>query len=362
MNLAWWPQSTDPRMASMRLRCFQIIDRLNAGGQAARVYAPGDPAPDVLVLSKRYDAATLAHALELRARAGTAIVLDLCDNHFFFEADPDGRLQQRADALRAAIPQVQLVITASPALAEIVAVQAPGARALMVIEDAVEPVQVRTGWARWKPSRANRALGTLQRRLRERGDIAPASRCVWFGNHGSPGVEGGMADLRRIRPDLEAATRTHGPLSLTVISNNEARFQELTAGWSVPVHYLPWDAGTFSEALALHGTALIPVNLNPFTVCKTANRVLTAFAHGLVVVGDSIPSYASFRDCAVLDDWETGLGPYRQDAARRQADVAEGRRRLAADFALDHLVQRWRTVLEAVHAADAPATAGAASA
>jgi hypothetical protein len=97
-----------------------------------------------------------------------------------------------------------------------------------------------------------------------------------------------------------------------------------------------------------HGTALIPINLDPFTVGMPANRVLTAFVHGLAVVGDSIPSYAEFRDCAVLDDWETGLGAYRLDTAGREADVAQGRAIATGHFGIEAMARRWLDVLSAV--------------
>ena len=353
MNLAWWPQTADTRVASARLRCFRIVEHLRGLGMAARVYEPGSAAPDVLVLSKRYDAESLSHATALRARAGTALVLDLCDNHFYFESDPDGRLQRRADALRRAAANVQLVVTASQALADIVQDQAPGARAVKVVEDAVEPPHAPSGWERLANWRAHRELRALSRWLAAHPDVSAASRCIWFGNHGSPGVDGGLADLRRIRGDMEQAARQHGPLSLTVISNNPAKFADVTLGWSLPTHYMPWHPSTFSLAMMMHGMAMIPINVNPFTLCKTANRVLTAFQHGLAVVGDSIPSYAEFRDCAVLDNWDAGLGSYRLDAPSRQADIIQGRAIASGRFGLDAIAGQWLAVLGALHPAAA---------
>lgn len=346
MKAAWWP--ADARARSARRRCSRIVAHLRGLGSPVCLYAPGDAAPDVLVLSERCDPDSLAHALDLRARTGTVLVLDLCDNHFYVEADPDGRLQRQADAVRHAAASVDLVIAVSRALAEIVLDQAPGVRAIEVVADAVEPPDIPSRRASLTEWRAHRHLRALTRWLAGHPEVTHASRLVWFGDDDAPGLDQALAGLRRIRPDLELAARQHGPLSLTVISHSATRFAEATSGWTVPTRHVPWHPATFSQALMAHGTALIPINLDPFTVGMPANRVLTAFVHGLAVVGDSIPSYAEFRDCAVLDDWETGLGAYRLDTAGREADVAQGRAIATGHFGIEAMARRWLDVLSAV--------------
>jgi hypothetical protein len=100
----WWPHTTDARIASFRLRCLRIVEHLRGQGVNAALYRRAEaPPPRVLVLSKRYDAATVAHALQCRA-AGTRVVLDLCDNHFHYEgADPSLERPRRRLAPRSAL-------------------------------------------------------------------------------------------------------------------------------------------------------------------------------------------------------------------------------------------------------------------
>ena len=349
MAVRWWPHTDDPRVASFRLRCARIVDRLAASGMDAGLYRPArSQPPRVLVLSKRYDGASLAHALSLRERAGTRVVLDLCDNHFHVDND-DTRLLARADALRDAVRSVDEVVAASQALAEVIAAECPAQRRIIVIPDATEPPFEPGAVARLSHPADELALRRLTGRLARSG-VAQARRLLWFGNHGSAGTEGGMSDLLRIRDDLQRAHREQA-LSLTVISNDEDKFARLVGGWAMPTFYLPWHAGSFSRAARLHSATVIPVGLNPFTRCKTNNRVATAFLHGLNVVADAIPSYEEFADCAVLDDWPRGLGPYLHDSARRAGDADTGRRRVEERYSLDAMIERWRDVAMRVESA-----------
>ena len=342
--VAFWPHTTDWQVASARLRCREIVSGLNAAGAAAALYEPDGPAPRVLVLSKRYDRESMTHAMALRSQHGTRLVLDLCDNHFHND-HPTPLFVERAQQLAQAVRQVDRVIAASSALADAVRREVPDAPTIDVIGDLVE--------SRLQPPRRWRArlaahwqLRGLRRAL-ERDGVAAGRRLVWFGNHGSPNVDGGMQDLESIGTALEQHHRV-APLSLTVISNSRERFDALTRGSPWPCHYLPWSSASFDDALALHDIALIPVRLNPFTACKTANRVATAAVHGLAVVADAIPAYAEFRACIVLNDWHDGLARMMDDAGQRRALVACARAVLQAQYTPAIVCARWRTVLESL--------------
>ena len=339
---AFWPHTEDERVASARLRCGLIVQELQRLGVDARVHRPGGPAPRTLVLSKRYDAASLGHAQDLRQRAGTKLVLDLCDNHFHYECAVEPFVQRAAD-LRTAVRSVDAVVAASNALADEVRQQVPDAAPIEVIGDLVEP--------RLPPPR--RRIERLRQRWRlvrlrfglRPARAAPGRRLVWFGNQGSPNVEGGMSDLASVQQALHDHHRV-APLSLTVISNSRERFESLARDWSFPSLYLPWSSATFDDALALHDIALIPVRANPFTRCKTANRVATASVHGLAVAADTIPAYEEFRDCIVLDDWGTGLARLMQRADDRHAAVQCARAILGERYAPAVIAARWLALLQ----------------
>jgi hypothetical protein len=339
---AFWPHTDDERVASMRLRCALVVRELQRLGADARIHHPGDAAPHTLVLSKRYDAATLAQAQQLRTQHGTRLLLDLCDNHFHY-AQPVEPFVRRAAELAAAVRGVDGVVAASQALADAVREHVPDSAPIEVIGDLIEPrLQPPRRWS--ERARERWRLLRLRRRLWSAG-AAPGRRLLWFGNQGSPNVEGGMSDLESVQPALQAHHRTR-PLSLTVISNGRERFEALTRGWAFPCLYLPWSSASFDDALALHDIALIPVRANPFTRCKTANRVATASVHGLAVAADAIPAYAEFRDCIVLDDWGVGLQRLMDEPQRRAAAVARARELLEARYAPAVIGARWLALLQ----------------
>lgn len=339
---AFWPHTEDERVASVRLRCGLIVQELQRSGIDARIHRPDGVAPRTLVLSKRYDAASLVHAQALRARAGTRLVLDLCDNHFHYEQAVEPFVQRAAD-LRAAVRSVDAVVAASVALADEVKQQVRDAPPIEVIGDLVEP-RLQPPRRRTERLRQWWRLVRFRARLRSAGAL-PGRRLVWFGNHGSPNVEGGMSDLVSLRQALHDHHRS-AALSLTVISNSRERFEALTRDWSLPCLYLAWSSATFDDALALHDIALIPVRANPFTRCKTANRVATALVHGLGVAADTIPAYEEFRDCIVLDDWGAGLARLMDRPGERSAAVARARARLDERYAPAAIAARWLALLQ----------------
>jgi hypothetical protein len=280
----------------------------------------------------------------LRRSSGTRILIDICDNHFYYTDDPTGRFQARASELRKAIAQADLVITASEALADVVGTECPGSRPAFVIPDAVEQPFC-PSWVRHVLNpRPWLRLRHLQQCLNQM-DIPQTRRLLWFGNHGSMGVEGGMTDLARMREFMETAARI-APLSLTVLSNNAVKYAELTRTWSIPKFYLDWNLTTFSRAAQLHSTALIPITKNPFTVCKTNNRISTAILHNLNVIGTTIPSYAEFSECAMLDDWQTGFGTYLDDAERRLDHLQRGQAIIHEHYTIEKICHRWLTAFD----------------
>jgi hypothetical protein len=340
VKVAWWPHTTDVRVASFRLRCQQIVERLARQGHAASLYDRNAPAPDVLVLSKRYDAASLAQAQRLANEHGTRLILDLCDNHFHHAPGSTEPLARRAAELRAAVVAVDMVTTASQALAQTVRLECPSVRHVCVVDDAVEPPYEPAWLAKLAEPRAEARLQAMRRWLQQLPQVPRSRRLVWFGNHGSPGVEAGLSDLERLRTLLERHA-ANSPMTLTIISNNAAKAAQLTQDWTLPTHYLEWHAATFSRALAEHSAAIVPISPNPFTLCKTANRVLTSFVHGLNVIADSIPSYAPFASCVVLDDWEFGVGRYLETPERRRADIEQGSALARERYGLDRIAGQW---------------------
>jgi hypothetical protein len=332
--LRFWPHQADWRVASTRIRCFQVIDGLRRSGADAAVYSPGET-PAVLVLVKRYDAQTLERAQALRQQSGTRLVLDLCDNHLHGEGGTAQWLV-RADQLRRACAAVDLVVAATPQLADVVRQAIDDATPVVVVGDALD-----LGAAQTRDRHALDGLHAARLRVFDaRLRVAAGRRLLWFGNHGASYAGSGMEDIGRIA-DALAAHHRQQPLSLVVVSNCWRKLRELRRGWTWPTLYLPWSGANFGCALRHTDIALIPVQRNAFTVCKTNNRLATAFINGLAVAADGLPSYEEFRDLAVLDDWEGGLAMLMASAAQRQQRVTAASQRLRDAYAIDVIARRW---------------------
>ncbi|MBA2721737.1 MAG: hypothetical protein H0U56_02320 [Methylibium sp.] len=345
-DIAFWPHTTDRGVASYRIRCALVIEGLSRLGAPGRLYAPGDPPPGVLVLSKRYDPASVVQAQALRESSGTRWVLDLCDNHFHYRQDqPVGsHLQSRSAHLVEAVHAADWVVTASQRLAEEVRTHCPNVRGISVIEDAVDDIT--TPAARSEKL----ALGERAHRLRQGLFFAwhpasPGRRLVWFGNHGFRHADGGMLELESL---TDALNRHHAraPLSLTVISNSHRKFRRLQSAWRFPSLYLPWSNRLFAAVMPAHHVALVPVQANPVTVCKTNNRLVTAFALGVAVAAGSIPSYEEFRGLAVLDDWDDGLGTLMNDAEERALRVQRARQLIDSRYTVEVISREWAALGE----------------
>lgn len=349
-DVGWWPHTTSPQVASARLRCLRIHETLRRRGWPSRLFQPGDALPRILVLSKRYDPAALEFVRALRRRSASdrpLLVLDLCDNHFSYRADGGVTLERRAVRLREMIGLVDHVVVGATPLGDVLAAEVPTA-AWSVIPDLAEPPAMPTRSERVLHPIDEWRLHRLRRRLEARAAIAHSHRLVWFGHHGSPGVDGGLRDLYRVRTALLARTTRAdaAPVSLTVISDSATTFDEIARDWPTPIDYLPWARTTVSRALRLHSCALIPITPNDFTRSKTANRPLTALAHGLNVVADAIPSYLPLAGACVLDDWPDAFGGYLEDPARRATHLAVGREIAARDFSTERITDMWITLFE----------------
>jgi hypothetical protein len=341
--IGWKPRSTNPRVASSRLRCLNPLSELRSRGYPVELFNPNHVDRYAAVIySKSYDDASYLEATMLQKR-GIRIVFDLCDNHFY---NPRGlsEWEEAAQRLRQMMATADELVSSTEALAEIMIEELSEPRPVTVIGDAVETEisgWVTPLWQRWFRERKLSKLLEELAKDREEGCIP----LIWFGNHGSPNADGGMFDVLKIRPLLENMSRRY-PLSLTVISNSRKKYHQAIASWSFPTRYLPWTPDTFFPALRAHSIAVIPISVNPFTRCKSNNRLALSLQAGLAVVADSIPSYLPFGEACYLDAWETGLERYLSDAELRRRHVEFGRAIIARECTPTRIADRWRHIFD----------------
>lgn len=342
MKIRFWPHTQDVNIASFRIRCLLVSKGLSSEGFDSKTISEPEPS-DLLILSKRYDERSLEKALRLRATSGTRIALDICDNHFHSKSNNSYTNRRQGD-LSEALRSVDLVIASSHYLASELVRHVPDIRKTAIVDDIIESPN--------DPTWLDRALHPLDEiKLQRLEDALKATsterqhRLVWFGNAGGGLVDGGMENISLIRDEIESIGKL-APISLTVISNSRCMFSNTCENWNIPTHYLRWSRHTISRALRLHGTSIIPIERNPFTQAKTANRITTSLVHGLAVIADSIPSYQAFSKFVYLDDWTNSLKLMAMDKDTWMSRVQLGIESIQVDQYNRTIIGQWKEAIK----------------
>jgi hypothetical protein len=97
---------------------------------------------------------------------------------------------------------------------------------------------------------------------------------------------------------------------------------------------------------------VIPIESNPFTICKTGNRVALSLRLGVPVVADPIPSFHEFSPFVLLGDWQHNLERYASDPELRRRHARKGRHYVEATYTKDRVVSQWAGFFEQLLSAD----------
>jgi len=335
-SIAWIPSSREALIASVRLRSLLPCRYLSESGWRCELTdARSCPDADVVVFQKKYGPEELELAERLRDR-GTVTVFDLCDDHFY---NPDNvpKLAERAERLRTMIDLVDGVSAASEPLRRLVT-----EKEAVVIDDAFDEVSARRA-AAWR-RRFARGVGRS-------GEL----RLVWYGGAGLESPSFGLRHVRKVVPVLNDLGRRRR-LRLTVISNSRKLYKKVLGDACFPTQYHEWEEATFPALFTNHDVCIIPIEENPFTIAKTANRVALSLRLGVPVVADSIPSYEEFAPFVLFDDWAASIERYAADPALRRRHAREGRAFVDAKYTKARVVDQWSSFFERLLARAPPAS------
>ena len=322
MRIGWKAARPDPKIASFRYRVQTPVGALRAFGHAVEVYDRANAdAYDLVVFSKTYSAEDRHLARDLRDR-GAKVVFDICDNHFYNPFDLP-RYREIGGELTEMISLADRVVCSTPALARIVQAQTNGEVKPLVVGDLVEKVELPPD-----PEPAS-----------------PRRRLLWFGSHGSPNAPAGMSDLLLIARVLSEA-EAYAPLELIVCSNNQAKFEAQIAPLPLSTRYVEWSPDALKDCLAAADAVVIPISPNPFTACKTHNRLTLSLYAGVPVVADSIESYQEFAPWCTLDNWTEGLRKVLEDNLAERARALAGRPYIDEHWSEAACVSAWEQALE----------------
>lgn len=299
-NIFFWPHTTKSKIASYRLRCKLIANELsNFYDLNIKIGLRPTSNVDILLMSKRYDSSSLKIALDLK-KNGTRVILDICDNHFVIGLSDDKSLS-RCNHLVNAINAVDQVVTSSDFLKEEILKFCNPISPIIVISDIVEMNNYKILDKVFKFNSFFKFL-----KLKWTFSKKKCSRVIWFGNHQGSYNESGMADLLRIKSELEFIGRDFD-FSLTILSNSKYKFNKIFSDWDIKTYYLEWDEVLFKDVLELHDISIIPCSRNDFTYSKSDNRVTTSLANNLKVIADPVPSYLKHQEYIYIGDWKNSL-------------------------------------------------------
>lgn len=313
----------------MRLRGLLPSAHLRRAGYPVAIVRPDDKRTfDCVVFQKAYSKRDLALARRLADR-GAKVIFDLCDNHFYNPA-ADPAVAQRAERLRQMVDLCSAVTTPSPELAATVA-----PKPTFLVDDALD-VPLDSRWARVRAVAAARRPGAGRR-----------VGLVWFGNSGSENPPFGLVHLAEVIPELEELHR-RTPIALGVITNSRQAFDRHIAGAPFPTECVEWRRRSFARKFQPHDVCILPVGLNPFTTCKSNNRLVMSLMLGVPVVATELPSYSPFKPWVLFGDWAESIETYAQDRALAARHVRGAQDFVRATFTPAHVVEQWSRAFAAV--------------
>tara|TARA_Y100000389_G_C17453552_1_gene516457 strand:+ start:629 stop:1657 length:1029 start_codon:yes stop_codon:yes gene_type:complete len=174
---------------------------------------------------------------------------------------------------------------------------------------------------------------------------------VWFGNAKVKNAPAGMIDLINVKALIEKANKNHR-INLTIISNNKDLYKKYIANWNIKTHYLEWDNNNFIDILKLQDAALIPIDINPFTQCKTNNRLVQSIMNNLDVIADEIPSYEEFYKYCFLNNWQKGLEEVinsKKNKEKKMIRINGARKIIKEKYLINTISLRWQNIFNIIN-------------
>lgn len=357
-RVRWMIPTVNPRSASLRYRCLYPMAELTRMGRSVDFWRDGELIDAQLTLvfegwslfpsvNPVLVATALVEFAEKAAALGATIIVDNCDNQFASDT-ASAQWTQGLELLQRLAAVSDVFVSCST---ELQAVLRQNLRATVrhtVIDDPVEQdtrLDVDSLWKRiFSPQRLVAWAVTWRHGLKLLCDhVNGRMPLVWYGSHGNSFAAGGMLDLLAIKPSLEAANAAK-PISLTVISNNKRKFDQNFADFKFPVYYVEWNRVTFHALLRQHSIVVIPSSDNPFTRCKSSNRLTLALHHGLAVIADPMPAYRAYQDVVDLGNWQANLAALMQSRKAQRHQIAAARQVLDERNGIAVISKRWEAL------------------
>ena len=337
--IAWKPKSENPSIASVRYRCLIPLQELRKNSLDIDLFREDEVSKyRAIIFSKLYDENNQKLAIQLKNNQAK-IILDLCDNHFYNPYN----LREYQKAKGNLIKMIELadwVVCSSFALKKTILteVNTCGDK-ITVIEDPVVPCNILNG---------NSDVKIECNLLNNIGADTKLVRLLWFGAFGSPNAQSGMIDILKISDILIDFSKKY-PIELIVCSNNENLFNEEIKPLPFKSYYIEWSENNLDYLLRNVDAVILPISKNPYTNCKTNNRLATALLYGVQVISDSIESYEPFRPYAFIDDWELGFTMILERKHEAKEMAMRGRNYVLQNFSKERIADQWASFLNKIY-------------
>lgn len=329
-KIAWIPAEKSRKHASSRMRAYLPCEHLRGLGIACEIYNQKNVAKyGVVIFQKNYTDESLRLAQYLKGK-GIYVIFDICDNHFYVPNNTK-KLVERAERFNKMVALSDLVSVSSKELQKCVV-----GKPTWLIDDIIEQPKINS-LKRWFYEHLI---------VRKKQNVC---HVVWYGGAGGNNPPFGLIDLPAILPYLEKLHQ-EVRVQLTVISNSKRLFNKLITNTTFPVRYRRWTEKSFPYLFMAQDVCIIPVNQNPFTVCKTNNRLVTSLTLGVPVVADAIPSYQEFHQVCFLDNWMQGLLSYAKSPQKRHDDVMAGKELFEERYSNKRVLDQWQAMFAFVNA------------
>ncbi|HEY5234024.1 MAG TPA: hypothetical protein VIK35_10880 [Verrucomicrobiae bacterium] len=325
--IGWKPFSWDSNTASARLRCFVPCAQLKQAGWPCELFEISRLNDyKLVVFQKAYTTEDIGLARQLKARKAK-IVFDLCDNHFYRMTHQPNRAEE-LHRLEQMVELADMVSVSTSELAKLIP-----QKTTAVIDDAMEDFS-ENGLRNF----FIRKFGLWHHRF------SKCVRLVWFGTAGSEDPPFGLINLAAIVSELNELNVSM-PVSLTVLSNSKDKFEKQIRDVKFPVRFYKWNRDSFRAIFQQHDVCLLPISKNPFTVCKTNNRLLLSLRLGIPVVADKIPSYEEFSGFVPFGDWQKNIRAYIENPESGRASVKNAQAYIQNKYHDKRTVQQWSDLL-----------------
>ncbi len=335
--IGWKPKSDDYNVASVRYRCLIPMKILRKRGVDIELFDINNLNKyEKVIFSKCYSKSDQKIAKIVQDRGGK-VILDICDNHLY---NPFGleRYEQAGQDLMSMITLADRIVCSTEMLAKEIAQQSGVVTMPSVVPDSIEMLP-------------GKSIFSRQRRQLHRQINNPTNpggiRLLWFGSHGSPNAPGGMEDILLISDQLDML-HSDVSIELWVVSNSREKFNKLIKPMPFNSRYFEWDHSVFRYILRSANAVIIPISKNPFTICKTHNRLSLALYNGVPVVADSIPSYEEFSPYCHLDSWQEGLGSVIRRDRDLSAKLTAAKQYLERNYNQDVIGLKWLSLVSEV--------------